>query len=87
MKLIDYVVQNTERGECKCGQCIDRGNRPDPEGHTVDMVFFKVIKRNGATAEQFRRLTDEHKGEFANVNPFDGGIVVQFENPQGRDPA
>ena len=40
--LIDYVLKHTERGECNCGQCLDRGDKPDPVGHTVDLGFFKV---------------------------------------------
>lgn len=70
--LAQFVMSNTERGECKCGQCIDAGSKPDPQGHTVDMVFFKVAKKNGATAEAFRKLTAEHKGHYGDVNPFDG---------------
>ena len=29
-ELLEYVREHTERGECKCGKCIDVGNRPDP---------------------------------------------------------
>lgn len=70
--LVDYVIHNTERGECHCGKCVDVGSAPDPQGHTVDMVFFKVAKKNGATPEDFRKATAEHRGEFAEVDPFDG---------------
>jgi len=70
--LAEFVIGNTERGECKCGQCIDVGSKPDPQGHTVDMVFFKVVKKNGATADEFKRLTAEHKGHYGDVNPLDG---------------
>jgi len=40
--LVDYVLRHTERGECNCGRCLDRGDKPDPDGHTVDLGFFKV---------------------------------------------
>lgn len=71
--LAKYVYDHTERGECQCGQCIDKGDRPDPIGHTIDMVFFKVAKVGTPTLEEFRRLTEESKeGEFCNVDPFDG---------------
>jgi len=70
--LATFIMNNTERGECKCGACIDVGDKPDPQGHTVDMVFFKAAKKNGATADEFKRLTAEHKGCFGDVDPFDG---------------
>lgn len=70
--LIQFVIANTERGECKCGKCIDAGSSPDPQGHTVDMVFFKVAKKNGASVDEFTRFTAEHKGHFGEVNPLDG---------------
>jgi hypothetical protein len=70
--LAQYVIDHTERGECRCGKCIDVLNKPNLEGHTVDMAFFNVAKRGEATLEEFERLTNEHKGDFCNVNPFDG---------------
>jgi hypothetical protein len=70
--LIKYVTDHTERGECKCGQCIDVGNKPDPKGHVADLMFFKVSKKGGATADEFKRLTKEHRGEFNKCDPFDG---------------
>lgn len=69
-----YIDDHTERGDCKCGQCIDTTGAPDPIGHTVDMVFFKVAKVGDPTLEEFRRLTEESaNGEFCDLNPFDGG--------------
>jgi hypothetical protein len=71
--LSEYISAHTERGDCKCGQCIDTTGAPDPAGHTVDMVFFKVAKVGEPTIEEFRRLTEESAhGEFCDVNPFDG---------------
>jgi hypothetical protein len=70
--LANYVISHTERGECKCGACIDVGNKPDPQRHTVDMVFFKVARVNGADADEFKRLTTEHHGHYGEVDPFDG---------------
>lgn len=68
-----YVADHTERGECKCGRCADVGQKPDPSGpHTVDMIFFKAAKKGESTAEEFERLTREHRGEFADCDPFDG---------------
>jgi hypothetical protein len=68
-----YVAEHTERGECKCGRCADVGNKSDPTGpHTVDMMFFLVAKAGCPTAEEFARLTKEHRSEFSECNPFDG---------------
>lgn len=72
IRLIDYVSRHVERGECKCGRCSDAGNRPDPDGHTADLVFFKVAKRGEPTREEFERLTKGHRGEFCDCDPFDG---------------
>lgn len=71
--LIDYVLTHTERGECRCGKCCDTTGRPDPQGHTIDMVFFKVAVTNAPTKEEFIQLTKDHRGEFGEVNPIDGG--------------
>lgn len=65
-------MHHTERGECKCGKCIDVGSKADPQGHTVDMVFFKVVKRGEPTPEEFMRLSAAHRGDFTSVDPFDG---------------
>jgi hypothetical protein len=70
--LIDYVLAHTERGECKCGKCFDAIGKPDPQGHTVDMVFFKVAAKDAPSKETFVHLTNEHKGDFCEVDPFDG---------------
>lgn len=69
--LADYVVMHTVRGECQCGLCIDRGDKPEPTGHTVDMIFFKVASAGESTSREFKRLTALHRGEFNDVDPFD----------------
>lgn len=70
--LVEYVLRHTERGECGCGKCIDRGTAPEPAGHTIDMVFFRVAKRGEPTAEEFKRLAQAWPGEFCQLDPFDG---------------
>lgn len=42
--------------------------------HTVDLVFFKVANdpNNPADAETLRTLIKEHRGEFNDVDLFDG---------------
>jgi hypothetical protein len=70
--LVKYVIENTIRGECQCGKCIDKGDKPDPIGHTADMIFFKVALQDIPDKEKFVELTKNHKGIFCECNPFDG---------------
>lgn len=56
--LEQYVAGHTERGECKCGRCAD--SKPDPTGHTVDTIFFKVAQKGECDRAEFIRLTEEH---------------------------
>lgn len=72
MSLPDFVIASTERGECNCGKCADRGDKPDPVGHSVDNGFFVVAKRGEPSADTFVALTKAHHGEFNTVNPLDG---------------
>jgi len=73
MEVGQYVAEHTERGECKCGRCADVGDKPDPAGpHTIDMIFFKVARKGEPDAQEFKRLTEAHLGEFEECNPFDG---------------
>ena len=72
MMLIEYVRQKTDRCECNCGRCFDRGDKPDPTGHAADLVFFKVVARDTPTAKEFIQLTKGHRGHFGEVNPLDG---------------
>lgn len=76
MTLPEYVLQHTQRGECRCGKCIDahEGPEPKPTDHTVDMLFFRVSVSpdSDTNAFDFAILTANHHGEFADLNPFDG---------------
>lgn len=43
--LNEYVRKHCERGSCICGKCFDAPENPEklqPNGHTVDLMFFKV---------------------------------------------
>jgi hypothetical protein len=51
---------------------MDRGDRPDPSGHSADLMFFPVVARNAPDAETFRQLTKSHSGVFGPCDPFDG---------------
>ena len=72
--LVEYVLRCTERGECQCGRCVDKGDQPDPVGHTVDLEFLKVsmVPLTFPTAEELRGLVKAHQGEFNQMDPYDG---------------
>ena len=64
VKLWEYVRDQAVRGACTCGLCIDAIDNPEkhqPEGHTIDMVFFQVAKKDKANREDFLALV---KDEF-----------------------
>lgn len=61
-ELREYILKHTGRGECNCGKCMDRGDKPDPTGHVADMVFFRVAARNSPDKDEFIRLTKGHPG-------------------------
>ena len=67
-----YVLLHTERGECRCGKCLDRGDRPDPPGHTADLGFFKVAAREAPDRDTFLQLTRAHTFTYVECNPLDG---------------
>lgn len=72
--LVDFVVTHTQRGECNCGRCIDRADAPDPVGHTVDTGFFKVALVGEPSRDEFVRLVQEHRGEYAQFDMLDFGM-------------
>jgi hypothetical protein len=55
-ELIKFVTTHTQRGECQCGKCIDKGNAPDPTGHVADLCFFKVAAVNNPDAQELFNL-------------------------------
>jgi hypothetical protein len=74
--LVQYVLDHTERGACRCGQCIDAPQDPEnrqPPFHTVDMVFFEVCLVGEPDPNVFRKLVaDNIQGEFCRVDVLDG---------------
>jgi hypothetical protein len=72
MSLNEYVLYHTERGECQCGKCIDKGSKSDPIGHTVDIFSFKLTTRNNPTVFEFINLIKTHKGVHCDCDPLDG---------------
>jgi hypothetical protein len=58
------------RGECQCGRCIDKGDAPDPEGHTVSTGFFQVAAMNDPSKEEFEQLVRAHPGDFTKLDMF-----------------
>lgn len=72
-ELIKYVQIHTVRGECQCGRCIDKGNASDPEGHTVNMTFFKVGLKGDPDKEALLALIKAHRPSFGDaMDLFDG---------------
>ncbi len=78
--LTKYIVGHCIRGACTCGRCIDAppdAKNLQPNGHTVDVQFFKVaLKDNTSDKEIIKneliKLIKEHKGEFRDIDLFDG---------------
>jgi len=71
--LRDFVVRHTERGECKCGKCYDRRVRPEPQGHTADLTFFKVCAKSSPNPDDMREVVRNHQPVFTDaVDPLDG---------------
>lgn len=61
-RLREYIRAYAIRGACTCGLCYGGPENPEqhqPEGHTVDLTFFKVAAANGADANVFRALVQE----------------------------
>ena len=73
-ELREFVMTHAERGTCRCGKCVDHpGKDQQPEGHTVDMVFFEVSAKNEPNAERLRELITKNKhGDFCDLDPWDG---------------
>lgn len=58
--LINYVHEHTDRGECQCGKCLDKGADRDAPPHSVDCGFFWVSARNDPTADALNKLLLEN---------------------------
>lgn len=73
-ELQEYVMKNAVRGDCVCGKCADAVKNPkQPQGHTADMIFFKVSAGPDANADRLRELIKANvRGSFCDVDLFDG---------------
>ena len=82
-KLIDYVLSHTERGECICGKCCDSLGSQQPDGHTVDLTFFKVKAINNADAKEFLALINDGYSNLLDGKEYNyltlGGILGSQE--------
>ena len=58
--LIEYIDNHTVQGECQCGKCLDFSKGIKPEGHTIDITFFKVGLVNNPNPEEFKNLCIEN---------------------------
>jgi len=79
--LAKYVVKHCIRGGCIYGECTDiRAKKFQPDGHAVDVQFFKVALRSsnltGTDKEiiknDFIRLIKGHKGIYRDIDILDG---------------
>lgn len=86
--LVDYARENSIRGACVCGRCIDAPDNPQehqPKGHTADVFFFEVSPRNGASKEDLMKLVNpawldgkEHNYLEIGANLGDQGIALMI---------
>lgn len=63
MNLADYVLTHSVRGACTCGKCCDAPKNPEkkqPNGHTVNLTFFKVAAKGGEKDEFLSLVKKEH---------------------------
>ena len=73
--LLEYMAEHTQRGACMCGECTDARKDADkhqPLGHTSNVEFFKVTLVDEPDADTLKHLIKVHKGEFLDVDVFDG---------------
>lgn len=75
-KLLEFIAEHSTRGACTCGKCIDAPGNPkdiQPEGHTIDMEFFKLSLKNKPKAKVLRKLIEDNPtGTFSDIDLFDG---------------
>lgn len=73
-ELYDFIDRYAERGDCRCGHCIDAPADPkQPQGHTADMVFFKVAAKTDRLT--FVTFADDH-----SVSAYLGNVWLANEN-------
>jgi hypothetical protein len=84
-ELHKFIRKYAIRGDCVCGQCIDRKENPvQPEGHNIDVHFFKVgldvlgfnntpELRDSLGKELQQLVSNNKRGIFTTVDLLDGG--------------
>lgn len=61
MTIRDFLDHYVVRGACTCGQCADAVLYPEnhqPEGHTADVIFFKVALDSTHRGADLRALIE-----------------------------
>jgi hypothetical protein len=79
--LAKFVVEQCIRGDCICRECIDASEKFQPNGHSVDVHFFKVVMRKSELTSadkeiiknNFIILIKNHKGIYKDIDIFNGG--------------
>lgn len=69
-KLNEYIFSHTERGECQCGQCCDKGPDRDAPEHSSNVHFFWVSAKNNPTKEGLQELLE---AEYPSLDRLNGG--------------
>jgi len=70
MKLIEYILNHTDRGECQCGKCVDKGEDREAPLHSINVHFFWVSKRGEPNAKDLLALLEE---EYPQMDRLRGG--------------
>ena len=66
-ELIDYILAHTERGECQCGRCADKGaERPAPS-HSVNIHFFWVSVKGSPSQKDLHDLLERHYPDMGRL--------------------
>lgn len=87
-ELISYVEKNIERGACTCGKCVDAPDNPkqkQPNGHTANLMFFKVKNLNAQKnalkeliTSHFPELLDGKEHNYIEIGGMYGGVGQDF---------
>lgn len=84
-KIAKFVAEYTERGECKCGKCADKGNRPDPVGqpHAAppELRASDILSGMGHTADMiFFKVSIKGKPDVEEFKKLTKSETGAFEN-------
>ena len=70
-RLNDYIVASTERGECQCGRCADKGPDRLAPAHSVNVHFFWVSLKGQPHVQDLKSLLE---AEYPNLDRLHQGL-------------